>query len=173
MLASYDGGRVVLRHGRVELREQLPPEAAQIADGHPTHLRWIDGAPGEGTLVAAAMVVKAFVAGRYVPGWGVFTILRAEDGVAIGGIGFHGPPTDGTVEVGYDLAVSARGAGWATDAVRLLAAWALGQPEVHTVRATTEPSNAASQAVLTRAGFARVADRQGMWAYHLSEAALP
>lgn len=167
MVVSYDGGRVVLREGRVELREQLPPEAALIADGRPADLRWIDGGPCEGTTMAASMVVKAFGLGLYVPGWGVFSILRSRDATAVGGIGFHGPPRDGAVEVGYDLSVSARGAGWATDAVRLLAAWALDQPEVHTVRASTEPSNAPSQAVLGRAGFTRVEDQAGMRIYRL------
>lgn len=173
MVVSYDGGRVVLRDGRVELREQLPPEAARIADGRSADLRWIDGAPCEGTTVAAGMVVKAFTVGLYVPGWGVFTIVRAEDGVALGGIGFHGPPANGAVEVGYDLSRSARGAGWATDSVRLLSAWALGQPGVRTVLATTEPANSPSQAVLARAGFTRVEDRDGMWAYELHRSVVP
>lgn len=173
MLVSYDGGRVVLRDGRVELREQLPPEAARIADGQSADLRWIDGTPCEGTRVAAALVVRAFTAGLYVPGWGMFSILRAQDRTAIGGIGFHGAPRDGAVEVGYDLSVSARGAGWATAAVRLLSAWALGQPGVAKVLASTEPANSPSQAVLARAGFTRVADRDGTWAYELLPPGVP
>jgi RimJ/RimL family protein N-acetyltransferase len=170
MVVSYDGGRVVLSGERVELREQLPPEAARIADGFPTDLRWIDEVPCEGTVVAAAMIVKAVTAGLYVPGWGVFTILRTGDGTAVGGIGFHGPPHEGRVEIGYDLSASARGAGLATDAVRLLSAWALGQPGVRTVLATTEQSNAPSQAVLTRAGFGRAADQDGIRVYELHRA---
>jgi RimJ/RimL family protein N-acetyltransferase len=35
------------------------------------------------------------------------------------------------------------------------------------VLATTEPANSASQAVLTRVGFRRVADRGELWAYEL------
>lgn len=171
MVVSYDGGRVVLHDGRVELREQLPPEAARIADGLSTDLRWIDETPCEGTVVAAGLIVQAFTVGLYVPGWGVFTILRHQDGVALGGIGFHGPPRDGKVEIGYDLSVSARGAGWATDAVRLLSAWALGQPGVRTVVATTEPFNTPSQAVLARAGFTRIEDRDGMRLYELHRTA--
>ncbi|MDI5961867.1 GNAT family N-acetyltransferase [Streptantibioticus silvisoli] len=168
MEVSYDGGRVVLRGDRVELREQLPPEAARIADGAATDLRWIDGTPCDGTVVAASMVVKAFTTGLYVPGWGVFTIVRAADGLAVGGIGFHGPPREEAVEIGYDLSVTARGAGLATEAVRLLSAWALGQPDVRTVVATTEPGNAPSQAVLNRAGFTRVSDVDGMRVFTLA-----
>jgi RimJ/RimL family protein N-acetyltransferase len=172
MRVSYDSGRIVLGNDRVELREQLPPEAARIADGLPTDLRWVDEAPGEGTVVAAAMVVKAVAAGVYVPGWGSFTILRAGDGTAVGGIGFHGAPHEGLVEIGYDLSVSARGAGWATDAVRLLATWALGQPGVRTVVATTEPENLPSQAVLSRAGFRHVLDQDGVRRYELTPEAV-
>lgn len=166
--ASHDGGRLVLTQGRLTLREQLPDDAAQLADGKPASLVWIDGVPGEGTSGAASMTVAAAKAGVYRPGWGVFAVIRAEDGVAVGGAGFHGPPDRGSVEIGYDLSVSARGAGWATDAARALCEWALAQPEVVVVLATTEPGNVASQAVLERVGFVRVADRGELWAYELT-----
>jgi RimJ/RimL family protein N-acetyltransferase len=165
--ASLDGGRLVLTQGRLTLREQLPHDAAQLADGKPAGLTWIDGVPGEGTIGAASMTVAAAAAGVYRPGWGVFAIQRTLDGTALGGAGFHGPPDAGAVEIGYDLSTSGRGAGWATDAARALCQWALGQPEVDLVLATTEPANAASQAVLTRVGFQRVADRGELWAYEL------
>jgi RimJ/RimL family protein N-acetyltransferase len=166
--ASHDGGRLVLTQGRLVLREQLPDDAAQLADGKPAALVWIDGVPGEGTTGAASMTVAAAAAGVYRPGWGLFAVIRAEDGVAVGGAGFHGPPDRGAVEIGYDLSVSARGGGWATDAARALCQWALAQPEVIVVLATTEPGNRASQAVLERVGFERVADRGELWAYELT-----
>lgn len=166
--ASHDGGRLVLAQGRLTLREQLPDEAALLAEGKPAGLSWIDGVPGEGTSGAASMTVAAAGAGVYRPGWGLFAITRTEDGVAVGGAGFHGPPDSGSVEIGYDLSLSARGAGWATDAARVLCQWALAQPEVFVVLATTEPGNAPSQAVLERVGFQRVADRGELWAYELT-----
>ncbi|MCQ4040562.1 GNAT family N-acetyltransferase [Streptantibioticus rubrisoli] len=170
---SHEGPRLVLRQGRVALHEVTPEEAALVADGAPDGLRWIDGAPGEGTVVAARMVAKASAAGQHRPHWGLFAILRAEDAVAVGGMGFHGPPVDGVVEVGYDLSVSGRGSGWATDALRLLTDWTLRQPGVHTVLAMTEPDNRPSQRVLERAGFHRVEDREGLWAYELGEPGTP
>ncbi|MBY8878300.1 GNAT family N-acetyltransferase [Actinacidiphila acidipaludis] len=166
--ASHDGGRLVLTQGRLTLREQSPDEAALLADGKPAALVWIDGVPGEGTTGAASMTVAASQAGVYQPGWGLFAVIRSEDGVAVGGAGFHGPPNLGSVEIGYDLSVSARGAGWATDAARALCQWALEQPEVTVVLATTEPGNQPSQAVLERVGFVRVADRGELWAYELT-----
>ncbi|MFE0626038.1 GNAT family N-acetyltransferase [Streptomyces sp. NPDC058864] len=167
--ASREDGRLVLAHGRLTLREQLPEEAAQLADGKPAGLAWIDGGPGEGTIIAAGMATIAAAAGVFAPGWGLFVIQRSDDGLALGGIGFHGPPSavDGLVEIGYDLSESARGAGWATDAVLVLSRWALSRPEVRTVLATTDPGNRASQRVLERAGFGRIADRDAQWAYEL------
>ncbi|MEU3462639.1 GNAT family protein [Streptomyces sp. NPDC006733] len=164
---STDAGRQVLQDGRVTLREQLPADCALLAEGKPADLVWIDGVPGEGTVVAAGMTVAADTAGVFQPGWGVFAIQRSEDGVAVGGIGFHGPPTDGVAEVGYDLSVSARGAGWATDALLVLARSAFGRPGVRQLLATTEPDNLPSQRVLERAGFTRVADRGGLRAFEL------
>jgi RimJ/RimL family protein N-acetyltransferase len=166
--ASHDGGRLVLTQGRLTLREQLPEEAALLAEGKPGSLVWIDGVPGDGTVGAATMTVAAARAGVYRPGWGLFAITRSEDGTALGGAGFHGPPDRGAVEIGYDLSESGRGAGWATDAARALCQWALSQPGVLMVLATTEPGNRASQAVLERVGFVRVADRGELWAYELA-----
>ncbi|MDX2646762.1 GNAT family N-acetyltransferase [Streptomyces sp. NPDC001902] len=170
--AAREDGRLVLTHGRVVLREQLPEEAAQLADGKPAGLEWIDGGPGEGTIIAAGMMTIAAAAAVYAPGWGLFVIQRTDDGLALGGIGFHGPPSavDGLVEIGYDLSESARGVGWATDAVLVLSRWALSRAEVRTVLATTDPGNRASQRVLERAGFGRVADRDAQWAYELRPA---
>lgn len=166
--ARTESRRTVLREGRVVLREQLPEEAALLAAGRPGPLTWIDNVPGPGSVIAAGMTVRAWAEGRYVPGWGLYAIQRATDSVAVGGIGFHGPPSDGAVEVGYDLSASARGAGWATEALRVLAGWALRQPGVGTVLAATEPWNTPSQRVLDRAGFTRVADRGGLYMYELS-----
>ncbi|WP_328459972.1 GNAT family N-acetyltransferase [Streptomyces sp. NBC_00448] len=165
--ASHDAGSLVLTQGRLILREQLPGEAALLADGKPGTLTWIDGVPGEGTMSAASMTVAAASAGVYRPGWGLFAIQRADDLIAVGGVGFHGPPDRGSVEIGYDLSESGRGQGWATDAARALCQWALGQPDVVLVLATTEPGNRASQAVLERIGFVRVANRGDLWAYEL------
>ncbi|WP_037915197.1 GNAT family N-acetyltransferase [Actinacidiphila yeochonensis] len=165
---AYDAGRLVLTAGRVTLREQGPEEAAQLADGKPAGLTWVDAVPGEGTISAASMTVAAAAAGVYQPGWGLFAIQRTADGTAVGGAGFHGPPDRGAVEIGYDLAPSARGDGWATDAARALCVWALSQPQVVVVLAATVPGNRASQAVLERIGFERVSDRGELWAYELT-----
>ncbi|WP_328535628.1 GNAT family N-acetyltransferase [Streptomyces sp. NBC_00344] len=165
---SRENGLLVMDAGRLTLREQSPAAAAVLADAGTAGFDWLDGAPGSGTQIAGKMVMTAAEAGVFAPGWGLFVIQRTEDGAAIGGIGFHGPPADGAAEIGYDLTESARGAGWATDAVAAISQWALSLPSVHTVLACTDPGNQASQRVLTRAGFTRVADRDSLWAYELT-----
>lgn len=165
---TLDSGRLVLARGRLVLREQTPEDARPLALGKPGGMTWVDGVPGEGTVVAAGMTVRAAEAGLYRPGWGLFVLQRAEDAAALGGIGFHGLPEEGVVEIGYDLTASARGRGWATDAVRLLSAWALRQPEAERVAATTEAGNLPSRRVLERAGFCRVEDRGTLLAFELS-----
>ncbi|MER7397252.1 GNAT family N-acetyltransferase [Streptomyces sp. NPDC000151] len=166
LVAAASGFPLALTAGRVTLRALPPAECARLTDGGTAGLTWVDGAPPEGTVEGAGIMVRLAAAGLYRPGWGTYAITRTEDGVALGGIGFHGPPDEaGTVELGYDLSPSARGAGWATDAVRLLASWAAARPEVGTLVATTEPANVPSQRVLERAGFVRAGERSGMYAF--------
>ncbi|MFE5259301.1 GNAT family N-acetyltransferase [Streptomyces coelicoflavus] len=142
---------------RLTLQGLTPAAATDLAAGGDGGFAWIDGGPYQGTRDAAGMLVKAYETGVHRPVWGVFVLVRREDGRAVGGIGFHGVPDEkGRVEIGYDLAEPARGNGYATEGLRALSDWALGREAVTSVRATTEPENTASQAVIGRAGFVRI-----------------
>ncbi|MFE2583671.1 GNAT family N-acetyltransferase, partial [Streptomyces sp. NPDC059378] len=140
-----------------------PPPARHRRLGGDGGFEWIEGGPFEGTRDAAGMLVKAYEAGVHRPEWGVFALVRAEDGRAVGGMGFHGAPDEqGRAEIGYDLVEGARGRGYATEALRALSQWALARDDVRSVFATVDGDNAPSQAVLSRAGFTRVdADTAG------------
>jgi len=85
--------------------------------------------------------------------WGFSLVVRLEDRIVIGEIGFVGPPGDGAVMIGYAIVPSARRQGYATEAIAALSDWALAQPEVSEVRAQTLPDNEASIRALLRAGF--------------------
>ena len=61
----------------------------------------------------------------------------------------------GTVEIGYWLIPRARGRGFASRAVALLARWALTEASLARVEALVVPDNVASQRVLEKAGFRR------------------
>ncbi|WP_399886262.1 GNAT family N-acetyltransferase [Streptomyces sp. BBFR51] len=165
---------LVVPAGRLTLQGVTPAAATDLAAGGDGGFAWVEGGPFQGTRDAAGMLLKAYEAGVHRPEWGVFVLVRGEDGRAVGGIGFHGPPDeDGRVEIGYDLVEAARGNGYATEGLRALSAWALARDEVTSVFATTDPDNTASQAVIVRAGFTRVAgtDAEGaeQFAYELRD----
>lgn len=153
---------------RLTFQPVRPEAAKQLALAEPAGWTWIDGRPYEGTQVAAGMIVAAADAGVWQPEWGMYVLVRTADHVAIGGIGWHGPPDAGAAELGYDLSESARGRGYASEALRALSAWALEQPGVAVVVARTEEENVASQRVMVRAGFARVDSAEELWRYELT-----
>lgn len=145
---------LVIPAERLTLTGVRPGAARDLRLGGDGGFDWIDGGPYGGTREAAGMTIKAYEAGVLRPEFGLFALLRREDGRAIGGIGFHGAPDDeGRVEIGYDLAEPARGQGYATEALRALSQWALARDDVSVLCAAVEPGNVASQAVVSRAGF--------------------
>ena len=84
--------------------------------------------------------------------FGYYRITRLSDGRAVGGIGFKGQPDGGCVEIGYGLAPSARGHGYAAEAVIALLTVAADHG-LSRVIADTTLDNIASQRTLIRAGF--------------------
>ncbi len=159
---------LVLPADRLTLQGVTPAAAADLAAGGDGGFVWVEGGPYEGTRDAAGMLLKSYEGGVHRPEWGLFALVRTEDGRAVGGMGFHGvPDDDGRVEIGYDLAEAARGHGYATEGLRALSAWALEREEVTAVFARTEPDNLPSQAVIARAGFTPVARYEDTLAYEL------
>ncbi len=98
----------------------------------------------------------AFLVRHRVEPFGFYFVVRREDGLVIGEIGFAGPPVEGSVMIGYAIVPSARGKGYATEAIEALAGWALSRPEVDVVRAQTLPDNEPSARALLRAGFSEL-----------------
>jgi RimJ/RimL family protein N-acetyltransferase len=91
-----------------------------------------------------------------VEAFGVYLVVRREDEVVVGEIGFAGPPKEGAVMIGYAIVPGERRQGYATEAIAALTAWALAQPGVREVQAQALPDNDASARALLRAGFAEV-----------------
>jgi RimJ/RimL family protein N-acetyltransferase len=87
-------------------------------------------------------------------------IAREGERRILGSVVFHGHPgEDGDAEIGYGIEESAQGRGLATEATRACVEWALRQPAVLTVSATTHPLNRASIRVLEKVGMRRVGTR--------------
>ncbi|MFJ7904896.1 GNAT family N-acetyltransferase [Streptomyces sp. NPDC096198] len=144
----------VIPAGRLTLEGVSPAAARDLSLGGDGGFEWIDGGPFDGTREAAGMVVAAYEQGVYRPEWGLYVLVRTEDGRAVGGMGFHGTPDEeGRAEIGYDLAEAARGRGYATEALRALADRALARDEVRSLFAVVDRDNSASHGVVLRAGF--------------------
>ena len=88
-------------------------------------------------------------------GTGAFYVLVAEDGSVLGRFNLY-RFRDGTADLGYRVAQHAAGRGVATAAVLELCRLAAAQHGLHTLKAATSRENAASQKVLTKAGFVPV-----------------
>lgn len=91
-------------------------------------------------------------------GWGAWYILLRNPRTVIGLCGFKSIPTQGRVEMGYTLLPQFHGRGLGTQVVGVLAGFAFGQPGVDVVFAETLPELFASQRVLQKNGFKRVAE---------------
>jgi len=113
---------------------------------------WASDFPFEGDVGAVAAFLRATAARGEQRPFGCYRITRRADGQAIGGIGFKAPPVDGVVEIGYGLVPSARGHGFAAEAVVAVLALATDH-HVSRVIADTTADNIASQRTLVRAGF--------------------
>ena len=85
--------------------------------------------------------------------WYATWIIEKKDGTIIGDLCFKGLNADGSVEIGYGITEENQGQGYATEAVKAAASWALKQPRVCRVEAETEPENKKSQRVLEKCGF--------------------
>lgn len=145
--------------GQVDLSLQLANRAVakRVSRGRPepgTDPPWADGYPMEGDRRACLAYLRqlpAFGGGSRSNPFGYYQILLS--GEVVGGIGFHGPPRDGLVEVGYGVVESVRNRGVTTAAVRLMLELAAGYPQVRRVCGRTTPANVASQKVMLAAGF--------------------
>lgn len=92
-------------------------------------------------------------------GWWMHFFLADGGAVLVGSGGFVGPPQDGVVEIGYEIAPEFRGRGYATAAARAM----IDKAKTATARLTTVVAHTLahenpSTAVLRRVGFIRVAE---------------
>jgi RimJ/RimL family protein N-acetyltransferase len=113
---------------------------------------WVDDFPFEGDVGAVGGFLRATAMHGEQRPFGYYRITRLADGRAIGGLGFKGQPDGGCVEIGFGLAPSARGHGYAAEAVVALLSVAADHGLTRVIADTTL-DNIASQRTLIRAGF--------------------
>ena len=113
---------------------------------------WANDFPFDGDVGAVGAFLRATAERGEQRPFGPYRITRLADALAIGGVGFKGQPDGGCVEIGYGLVPSARGHGYAAEAVGALLAIA-AEHGLSKVIANTTLDNIASQRTLLRAGF--------------------
>ncbi|MFD7771104.1 GNAT family N-acetyltransferase [Streptomyces sp. NPDC059787] len=136
---------------RLVLRPWTMNEATAVLDGTRCS-HWADDFPADGDHVVAGLF------GQHPEWLGVYghrLIIERDSGLVVGSIGLFWPPSEGVLEIGYGIVASRRGRGYAPEATRALAGFALTAPDVHTVSASVELSNPSSVRVLDKAGFHR------------------
>lgn len=138
---------------RLRLRAIDADEAERILSGFagPSDV-WALDFPFEGDRIAVGAFLKRTTESGEQRPFGHYLIADSANGLAIGGIGFKGRPTNGRVEIGYGLVPSARGHGYAAEALTALLDLAATHRVLAVIAATT-PDNAASQRTLERVGF--------------------
>jgi ribosomal-protein-alanine N-acetyltransferase len=134
---------------RLRLQAVTPAEAEALHAGAlPAGRRYSPDYPLPDTKDGVGLFLR-----HGVRDYGFHLVVRREDGIVIGEIGFVGPPQRGAVMIGYAIVPSARRQGYATEAIEAVTAWAMAQPGVEEVRAQTLPDNEPSIRALLRAGF--------------------
>jgi ribosomal-protein-alanine N-acetyltransferase len=92
--------------------------------------------------------------------WGDSLVLPLEGpAIVLGSVVFKGLPPDGIAEVGYAVVEDSRSQGFATEATQACVEWALAQPGIHAVQATTFPWHHASLGVIRKCGMTQVGTR--------------
>jgi RimJ/RimL family protein N-acetyltransferase len=138
--------------------EDLRPFAEMVAD--PEVMRYFPAT--QSTAEAAALMerVHAHIAEH---GFGLWALERKDTGAFIGFtglgvVGFDAPfctPGSPTIEIGWRLARSAWGQGFASEAARASLACAFERLQLAEVVAFTVPANVASRGVMERIGMQR------------------
>ena len=141
-------------------------EAEGVLAGIPGgSVRWAPEYPMHGDVSAARRFLHFCAEGDGARHPGAYEIWRRDDGCAIGGVDFHGPADEhGNVTIGYGLVPSARGEGYASEALRAILVYArdLG---ITTVKGNTDRDNIASQRVMAAVGMRRVAEDERVQHY--------
>jgi RimJ/RimL family protein N-acetyltransferase len=139
---------------RLVLHPITVSEAERVVAGEsPGDARWAPGYPTDGDVSAAKRFLGTCANIGDPQPFGNYEIRRRQDGQAIGGLGFHGPADEnGSVTIGYGLIPSARGKGYASEALRGLLLFARAHG-VTCVKGDADHDNIASQHVMRAAGM--------------------
>ncbi|MCP2291141.1 GNAT family N-acetyltransferase [Nocardia amikacinitolerans] len=143
---------------RLILRRWTPDDVSAVLAGHRL-AHWAEDFPADGDQVIAGLFADH---PQWYGEYGHRLIVERETGLVVGSIGLFWPPGSDGLEIGYGTVPSRCGRGYASEATRALAEYALGASGVHAVYADVEPSNPGSVRVLEKAGFRRTGAVDGV-----------
>jgi ribosomal-protein-alanine N-acetyltransferase len=124
-----------------------------------TLLGWhmADGWPGDDIRGYLPLYAHQLQGDPTLLGWGLWLVIHPADGLVIGDVGYKGKPdTSGTVDIGYGIVPAYRRQGYAFEAARGLADWALAHHEVRRITGDCLPENVASARILAKLGMKRI-----------------
>lgn len=144
--------------GEVVLRRVLVSDAALIADTVFTNLQWLSRWMAWAVPQAATLDDQHRRLPSAVASWDEglsfqYLAQHADTGVHLGNFALERRIGPRAIEIGYWLAESATGHGYATAAVRVLARAALDLADVDRVEIHTDQSNVRSALIPQRLGF--------------------
>ncbi|KQX53721.1 acetyltransferase [Streptomyces sp. Root66D1] len=151
-MSSVATARLVLHPLSVGEAERIVAREAGPGD------LWGAGYPADGDVSGAGTFLRVWASSGDPGVFGIYEIRLRDTGVAVGGIGFHGPPDEiGVATVGYGLVPDAQGRGYASEALRALLGIAR-TAGVSGVKGDADLDNLGSHRVMEAAGMACVAE---------------
>lgn len=152
-----------LEAAHVVLRPLEPSDAEALFAAHgDAHAHHYWSSPPHRTVSETRAYIEETLA---LPGALVWAITNAG-GEALGRIGLF-QVREGVGELGIILRREATGRGLASEAVRLVCAYAFDERGLHRLMVDIDPDNSASISLFLRAGFQREGLLRGNWKTHL------
>lgn len=98
----------------------------------------------------------------------LWTIIAKAENKMVGDLCFKGlPDAGGAIEIGYGTYEDFRGNGYMTEAVGGIIQWAMKQPEIKAITASTNTNNIASFTVLQRNKFIKIGESEELFHWKL------
>ncbi|MGQ0479467.1 MAG: GNAT family N-acetyltransferase [Pseudonocardia sp.] len=131
----------------------LAAPGARLALAGDGRLGFAEGYPSVFVTELLRLVADHVVAAEEPHGLGPWLIVRRSDDLVVGAMNCVSLTEDVAVSVGYEVAGSCRGRGYATEALRLLVEHLLARPGLSRVCAETTVDHLASRRVMEKAGL--------------------
>jgi RimJ/RimL family protein N-acetyltransferase len=164
---GYAGAVERLDTPRLQLRPFTPDDvdAIHVVYSDPDVMRWVGSGP-MADRAGSERLVESYAGHQQTYGFAFWAVIERASGALIGDAGLHRTVV-GETELGYTLAKSAWGRGYATEAAGAWLQAAFGELAIDEVIALVEAPNRASVHVLEKVGFRRNGTRVAFGREHL------